>query len=710
MIILKEIEKGNDAVEKDIESRLAELEREVHALRFELNELKKLHSTNPIANQQNDRQAILTNPSPEKSQKVQFKPLNTQKKKTEEPSQKKQRTFEETIMWALPKVFMIILILGVLWGLKLIGDYGFLSNPIKIILAYLLSISLIGIAYRIERRRKDAHIITIALYGGAFIIGILTTAAGAILYEVLPLYVALLFTGIYIAYGVFISYLKNNEILTIFVTFTSLLLPYLLEFMDFSGSIILAFVLIVFGSLQPIVLKHHQRIAIYIAYFFSILSIRIIWTINHNTDLLYAFGLIFILMLFIASWLRLYTSANHLKPLHEGFLFGLSLLSILFLNSISGHYSEWLLAGLALLFLGVSLYSYKHTLSPVVDVLGTLSLLALFNVLVEVNLTEHVEDIIYPLSSFAGLLLALRLRASLMKITYSAIFTFNVVAFNSFSNVKPFWSIGHFNHILILLYMIILHLYSKRPKEGLNRFESLMKKLYVSDFVPVIITAYFFLYVFKLDWGYFTGPFEVPYVLLIVLAIVTIASLNFTENTVGRFLPYVLLVTFFFAAVQLMFVHYGTNSIWLNISARIVYAFLLIAIVLDAYQEGFLYSKWFVKFKLSVDSFLCIGVIFVMFLLMGILSQLEVDGMAATSFVITSHTVLLFITATLSLWLSTLRKLKYMRYMGFGILPIAIMKLIFFDLSSLDLVIRAILFIAIGGIGLLLSNQLLKKN
>lgn len=56
-------------------------------------------------------------------------------------------------MWALPKVFMVILVLGVLWGLKLVSDYGYLSNEVKIILAYILSISLAVIAYVIEVKK-----------------------------------------------------------------------------------------------------------------------------------------------------------------------------------------------------------------------------------------------------------------------------------------------------------------------------------------------------------------------------------------------------------------------------------------------------------------------------------------------------------------------------------------------------------------------------
>lgn len=702
------IEKGFGKVDKDTENRITELEREVRELRFEVNELKKLQRVDQL--QQSELKIIKPNPQREKLEPVQTKPIHTPKEEKVTLPPKKQRSIEESIMWVLPKVFMIILVLGVLWGLKLISDYGFLSNSIKILLAYLLSISLIGIAYRMEKKRQDAHIITISLYGGAFIIGILTTAAGAILYDVLPLYVALLFAFIYIAYGIFISYFKNNEVLTIFVAFTSLLLPYLLEYMDFNGSVILAFVVVIFSALQPVILKHHQRIAIYITYFLTILSIQIIWAINNTNDLLYAFGLILILMLFIGCWLRLYTLANQLKTLHEGFIFGLSLLSILFLNFIADQHSEWLLAILALLFAGVAFYSYKNTLSRVVDVLGTLSLLVFFNVLVQINLSEHATDLIYPFSSFIGLLLALRLRASLMKITYFSLFTFNVMAFSFFNNVKPFWSIEHFNHILILLYMIILYLYSKRPKVGVNRFEDLMQKLRIFDFIPMIIAFYFFLYVGKLDWSYFTGLFEIPYVLLIVLAIMTVATLSMTEKYIGRFLPYALFIIFIGTALQLIFVHHYTNSIVLSVITRLLYAAIIIAIVLDIYHESFIYYKWVVRFKLSIDGLMSIGVALVMFIFIGILSQLEANDLISRNFVITGQTVLLFATASLSLWLSTIRKLRYMRFLGFGVLSIAIIKLIFFDLSSLDLLIRAILFIAIGGIGLLLSNRLLKKS
>lgn len=115
------------------------------------------------------------------------------------------------------------------------------------------------IAYGLERRKVDSSAITISLYGGAFIVGILTTAASAILYEIIGLILALGITLLYIGYGIAISYLKKNEALTVFVAFTSLLLPYLLEYMDFSAVIILLFVVVLFAALQLVIYQRQAK-------------------------------------------------------------------------------------------------------------------------------------------------------------------------------------------------------------------------------------------------------------------------------------------------------------------------------------------------------------------------------------------------------------------------------------------------------------------
>ncbi len=234
----------------ELERRIAKLEEEMADLRQELQRLKHTQGSEKIntldARQTMIEQAKLVIPKPTRE------PLNKPElapklAKVPQKEVQPQPTMEERVMWALPKVFMVILVTGVLWGLKLVSDYGYLSNDVKIILAYALSVGLAAIAYALERKKAGSSAITISLYGGAFIVGILTTAASAILYNIIALTPALGITFVYIGYGIAISYFKKNEALTIFVAFTSLLLPYLLEYMDFNAVIISTFVIVLFA-------------------------------------------------------------------------------------------------------------------------------------------------------------------------------------------------------------------------------------------------------------------------------------------------------------------------------------------------------------------------------------------------------------------------------------------------------------------------------
>ena len=214
-------------MKSELENRVELLEEEVRALREELNALKQVPQ-NVLKKQM--RQRIFTFEKNENlpdgvHSTVVKKPIQSNIERVDTVQDvKSKRSMEETVTKALPKVFMVILVLGVLWGLKLVSDYGYLSDAVKIVLAYSLSIGLILTAIGIEKKNIGNVATAISLYGGAFIVGILATAAGAILYNVLNLIVALIIALCYITYGIVISYMKENEVLTIFVVFTSLLL------------------------------------------------------------------------------------------------------------------------------------------------------------------------------------------------------------------------------------------------------------------------------------------------------------------------------------------------------------------------------------------------------------------------------------------------------------------------------------------------------
>ncbi|UNT54486.1 DUF2339 domain-containing protein [Lysinibacillus capsici] len=690
----------------ELERRIAKLEEEMADLRQELSVLKGSQSTEKI-NTLDARQSMIKQSEPIKPKPVlESKPIPT---KVAEKEVQPQPSMEERVMWALPKVFMVILVMGVLWGLKLVSDYGYLSDGVKIILAYVLSVGLAVIAYVLERRKVGSSAITISLYGGAFIVGILTTAASAILYEIIGLIPALGITLLYIGYGIAISYLKKNEALTVFVAFTSLLLPYLLEYMDFSAVIILLFVVVLFAALQLVIYQHKQKIALYIATFFSVLAVSVVAFMNSDQQVVFALGLLVILAIFYAIWCLLYNAQSKWKPLHIGLQFSLGSFSLLLLNLIirSLENGEMLLFILMALFGAVAFYSYRQKWQEVLDSAVTLMFIAFCNMILLLNIPNKVDDLLYPLIAFAGVMMSLRIRASMMKVVTSLslvmTFTLNYV----FHEPSPFFSIDHLSLFMPIIYFIIIYLYARRPKETLSPFEKVMKDLYVIDILAVVTAGYFLAYISKLDAVYFTATNGIPYMVCIVLAALFTGSLFVEETYKGRALTPVLGA--FFLLVSLMISTRVTMLESLNSITRLIYIAVIVAIVADVLVKGIIYRLYEDRLGKYVDAIVSTGIVLTMISIWGLIHQFTFNDVLDWKLSIALTTITLFLTASVSLWISSAHHLKALRTTGFIILVIAFIKLIFFDLSALDLLIRAVLFITIGGIGMLLSGRLLRK-
>ncbi len=692
-----------------MEQRIAKLEKEMVALRREMDELKHQQSQEKTTIQNINKSITGQSALPIAKAKPTppISPIPTAKTNVQQG-----RSIEEQIMWALPKVFMVILVLGVLWGLKLVSDYGYLSNEVKIILAYLLSIVLATIAYVVEHKKLGSPAVTISLYGGAFIVGILTTAAGAMLYDVLGLTLALFIAILFIGYGIAISYLKKNEVLTLFVAFTSLLLPYLLEYMDFSAYIILFFVIVLFTMLQFVILQHKQNIALYVATFFSILAIGIVAFMNNDNQGMFALGLFMTLAIFYTSWCRLYNAESKWKHIYVGLQFSLGVFSLLMMNLISSplDYKELLLFGLCMLFIVIAGYGYKQKWQEAFDSAVTLAFITLCNTLLIMNIPEKVDDLLLPFILFAGVMMSLRLRASVMKVVSSVGFFIALMISFVIHEPTPFFSIEHLALLMPGVYLFIIYMYAIRRKETLNAFEKLMKDLYVLDLLAVITASYFIAYIGKLDSVYIVSASNTPHLMSISIVLLFVGSLLLPVTFKGRALTPVLTVLFLLFTFMLNVIPSNIQGIeWLNIMTRLTFIATIMAIILDLLMKGRIYRIYQDYMPKFLDAIVSIGVVSTMLAVCGLVSQLAYNDLLDWKLSIALTTITLFLTASLSLWLGAVRHLRILRLSGFIILAIAFIKLIFFDLSALDLLIRAILFISIGGIGMLLSGRLLRK-
>ncbi len=701
-------------MKSELENRVELLEEEVRVLRAELMALKQPPPVVPkkqmlprIFTIENIDSASAKVPSTTKeSSQTNNEKLNTIQKG------KPKRSMEETITKALPKVFMVILVLGVLWGLKLVSDYGYLSDAIKIVLAFGLSIGLILAAFILEKKNRSTSAVTISLYGGAFIVGILATAAGAILYDVLNLIIALMIALCYIAYGIAISYLKENEILTSFVVFTSLLLPYLLEYMDFNSVVIVAFIIVLFASMQFVILKHIQKIAFYSAAFFSVLSTFIVWVLQYDQHTLFVIGQIVMTIIFLFSWSRLYRHSDKFKVIHEGLLFGASGCILFNLNIMlfRESFAELYLLLLLGVFVLSSIYMYKAKLSRAFDIVTSFALLILLNIFLVLNIDSSYQMLIMATSAFVGIMLGIRLQAPLMKVIYSTLFGLIALINYTIEDVTPFWQMGHFTLVILLIYMVTAYLYAKHPKKQQTRFEKWMEQFYLIDSVAVVIVLFFVLYIIKMDFAYISTGGDIPYMLFMIIPIATIGSFLVEKKWFSIAIPAMLTLFYSMSVFVLLLSSIVTSDYSsLDILARIISLTVLVALLIDLYMEGRICKKWASVMKGRIETILCAGFVIVLLQIMGMNATLNNSNIISTGVAVTANTLMIFIISSLALLVGREKQWRKMKYTGFGLLMFAILKLFFFDLAALDLLVRAILFIVVGGAGLLLSSRLLKK-
>lgn len=707
-----------DRVDRELERRVELLEEEVRSLRQELSQLKGETYPKPddLTNIKSSvsqlKKALFDKPTPQQKVYPQLASQPVVEENKSEVVQKPQRSLEETITWILPKVFMVILVLGVLWGLKLISDYGYLSDSVKILLAYALSISLIILPYILEKKQKSSQAIIISLYGGAFIIGILTTAAGAILYDVLHLNLALIIAVLYVAYGIFISYYKANEILTIFVIFTSLLLPYLLEYMEFSELLIIQFVVILFVAIQFVIVKHRQQIALHITTSFTHLSALALWGLSENVDMYFAIGLLLIASIYLYSWWKLYEPESKWRAIHEGLLFSYHVFALITLLFVTNDLVfDTILFLLMLVIYSITAFvAYKERLQHVVDVAATVAFLAFIFMLVTFDLSDEVLILLFGFVAFSGIMLGMRLRAPVMQVTYSLQFFFMTLLTVAASEVKPFFALNHLSVVMILIYLIAIYIYVKQPKQNLSRFEIWMEQANVQHILPILISAYFIKYVMDLEHGYISNVGQTPFVSLIVLLGLLVLSLFVREKWIGKFLVTALLIATSVASLVLLTTGYYADTNWsFNFLAKIIYLAVIIALLADFYSSGIVYKKYGELLSKKIEVFINTGFVLCILFIMSILSLLHHSGLVDYAVAVTGNTIAIFATASAALMAGAKRGWRDVKIMGFVLLGIGIFKLIFFDLSALDLLIRSALFIVVGGVGLLLSNRLLRK-
>ncbi|MBZ5752058.1 DUF2339 domain-containing protein [Metabacillus rhizolycopersici] len=125
----------------------------------------------------------------------------------------------------LPRIFVFVLLLGLIWGFKVAVDYGVLTEPIRVALGFGVAF---GLYFLGEKQIKGARqSLGKSLLVGAIGILILTTFAMNVLYGMAPTIVAFGLNMIWVGIGLFLANRHHSQVMAILMAFIGYLIPFL---------------------------------------------------------------------------------------------------------------------------------------------------------------------------------------------------------------------------------------------------------------------------------------------------------------------------------------------------------------------------------------------------------------------------------------------------------------------------------------------------
>lgn len=699
-------------MEPQWQRRVEALEEEVSLLRQEIAVLKQVtqqaeHSAIKKGEKMKEPVEMIKKDSGLHRKNFELPRLANHEKATErEVPSKPKRTFEEQFVAVLPKVFMFIFVLGVLWGLKLISDYGMLTDGMKIVLAYIASVGLAGLALFLERKKKSNRAMHTALYGGSFAVGVLATAAAVLIYGVMSTMFALFIALAYIVYGIFLCYWKGSEGLTIFVMFTSLLLPYLLEYMEFDSLLVIGFVVVLFIAIQIVLKKHRQWIALYFTALFTGLSTLILYVMGDGGSWVYPFGWLLIIMTFFGGWIV--TKEGRKWPkIQEGLLYSFGVLGITFLHVFSGSNTEkMMLFALATALITVIAFWMKRLGERnLTDIFAAVAIVSVVNGLLVSDLNNDWRTIIILTTAAIGILLGIRIQAPVMKITNTAILAFTTLFIYVGYEVAEPLEISM--HLLAIVYFMAA-IYSSEKAMAESFLSVWLKKIYWGEVTRIATFWLIVLFISKMDTLYISESYTL-YFTISFIALSCAAALVMPRRIVGLALP-ILLFGIMTLCTLIVWMSISTyDGILLQLAMHLIYIGVWGALIVDFYYKGAIYTRYEKNLQPRFEQLLIVGWLIMLVNLWNMAYFISEIGYLPEFLYVIFATCLLFAFASGFILSGRMQKMQLMMKAGFVLLILAIGKLIFFDLSSLDLLVRAIVFLVIGAIGLLLSNRLLKK-
>lgn len=205
-----------------------------------------------------------------------------------QPKPKKDWEHDLARVW-LPRVFIVVLLLGVLWGFVAAVNANYITEEVRCAIGALAAVAMyVGGVRQMKRQREGLGKV---LLGGANAVFALSCAAAYLLYGIIPQGVAALLYAATIGIGVWTAVRWRSQTLVALSVFSGYLMAFMLD-LDLSDNRLMIVYLTVFSIAMLVVSALHRYVVAYWLAFgmlhASLLVVSLFGSFEHAFDALLA--------------------------------------------------------------------------------------------------------------------------------------------------------------------------------------------------------------------------------------------------------------------------------------------------------------------------------------------------------------------------------------------------------------------------------------
>lgn len=313
-------------------------------------------------------------------EQIHSKPPITQPQRTiiQERQEVKQPVEWDVLIFQkiLPPLFIVVFIMGVIWGFKAVSDFGFLQPTVKVIIGYVVGFVLIVLGiWQMKKSRKNlAHM----LLGGSIPIFMLTTFAMHQLYHISGPTVSFGLNLIWITLGVLLTYQYRSQGIGIVAIVGGVFVPFLIKSASPNIPLFSIYETVLFTVFLWIALKYSYKALFYISVVLLQVAIVVFFIFTNVPDVYKWIAMIPIFVQHAALLVSLLKTKQMLKE-QAYTLFSNMLLTAIWIRIVFTDNEATVLMIVLTLVYGTCYYLYQKDpiRAPIFIAIGSVALLNL---------------------------------------------------------------------------------------------------------------------------------------------------------------------------------------------------------------------------------------------------------------------------------------------------------------------------------------------